>query len=97
MASDPIAAHARSVMSDSWFSVGSQRWLPHGATNEMMPGIDGTLHIVPDHPAALGPLVAIERASGSVSEICFVFALHHLGVQLVQAFVSPGAAPRSSR
>jgi hypothetical protein len=31
------------------------------------------------------PLVAIERESGLVSEICFVFSLHHLSVQSVQA------------
>jgi len=37
--------------------------------DEMMRRIHGALHVVADNPAAL-PLVAIERASGSVREIC---------------------------
>src|SRR4051812_39262382 len=42
-------------------------------------GVNCGLYIVADEPVSL-PLVAIERASGSVSEICLSFALHHLGI-----------------
>jgi hypothetical protein len=37
--------------------------------NQMMLGIDRNLHVVADHSGPR-PLVAIDRLSGSVSEIC---------------------------
>ena len=52
--------------------------------NEMMPGIDGTLHIVTDHPAASATRGHRARIGISQRDL-LVFGLHHLGVQLVQA------------
>src|SRR5882757_4694265 len=52
--------------------------------NEMMPGIDGTLHIVTDHPAASAARGHRARIGIGQRDL-FVFALHHPGVQLVQA------------
>src|SRR6185312_10234423 len=52
--------------------------------NEMMLGVDGTLHIVPDHSAA-------SAARGHRTRIrigkrnLLVFGLHHLSVQCIQA------------
>src|ERR1700682_5491712 len=50
----------------------------------MMSGIDGTLHIVTDHPAA-SPTRGHRARIGIGQRDLFVFGLHHLGVQLVQA------------
>src|SRR6202171_3843263 len=49
----------------------------------MMSGIDGTLHIVTDHPAA-SPTRGHRARIGIGQRDLFVFGLHHLGVQLVQ-------------
>src|SRR5476649_1612458 len=50
----------------------------------MMLGVDGTLHIVPDHPAA--PATCRHRASIGISQgYLLVLGLHHQGVQTVQA------------
>src|SRR6201746_1572629 len=52
--------------------------------NEMMLGVDGTLHIVPDHPATSA--TCGHRASiGIAQRYLLVFGLHHQGVQTVQA------------
>src|SRR6266853_5993192 len=52
--------------------------------NEMMPGVDGTLNIVPDHPAA--PATCGHRARiGIAQRDLLVLGLHHLSVQTVQA------------
>src|SRR5450631_2080190 len=54
------------------------------ANNEMMLGVDGTLHIVPDHPAASA--TCCHRASIGISQgYLLVLGLHHQGVQTVQA------------
>ena len=50
----------------------------------MMPGIDGTLHIVTDHPAASATRGHRARIGIGQRDL-FVFGLHHLRVQLVQA------------
>src|SRR5450432_4690880 len=50
----------------------------------MMLGVDGALHIVPDHPAA--PATCRHRASIGISQgYLLVLGLHHQGVQTVQA------------
>src|SRR5258708_35249683 len=52
--------------------------------NEMMPGVDGTLNIVPDHPAA--PATCGHRARiGIAQRDLLVLGLHHQSVQTVQA------------
>src|SRR6202051_3395493 len=54
------------------------------SNNEMMLGVDGTLNIVPDHPAASA--TCGHRASIGISQRdLLVFGLHHLSVQSVQA------------
>src|ERR1700674_4077987 len=54
------------------------------SNNEMMLGVDGTLHIVTDHPAA--PATCGHRASIGISQRdLLVLGLHHLSVQSVQA------------
>src|SRR3954467_6400896 len=69
------------------------------SNNEMMLGVDGTLNIVPHHPAASA--TCGHRASIGVSQgYLLVLGLHHLSVQTVQAlyllaqrrnlFVEPG-------
>src|SRR5260370_23732373 len=50
----------------------------------MMLGVYGTLHIVTDHPAASATRGHRARI-GIGQRYLFVFGLHHLGVQLVQA------------
>src|SRR6266404_4653613 len=52
--------------------------------NEMMLGVDGTLHIVADHPAASA--AGGHRASIGIGQrYLLVLGLHHLSVQTVQA------------
>src|ERR1700724_1157708 len=52
--------------------------------NEMMLGVDGTLHIVPDHPAA--PAAGGHRARIGIGQRdLLVLGLHHPSVQTVQA------------
>src|SRR5580704_13596513 len=52
--------------------------------NEMMLGVDGALHIVPDHPAASA--TCGHRASIRIGQrYLLVLSLHHLNVQSVQA------------
>src|SRR5436305_10989803 len=52
--------------------------------NEMVLSVDGTLHIVTDHPAASA--AGGHRASiGIGHRYLLVFGLHHLSVQTVQA------------
>src|SRR5450631_3460317 len=52
--------------------------------NEMMFGVDGTLHIVTDHPAASA--TCSHRASIGIGQrYLLVLGLHHLNVQTVQA------------
>src|SRR5258707_14564214 len=52
--------------------------------NEMMLSVDGTLHIVPDHPAASA--AGGHRASIGIGQrYLLVLGLHHLSVQTVQA------------
>jgi hypothetical protein len=83
MASEPIAARARSVMRDSWLRSGPNVGHFVG-NNEMMLGIDGTLHIVTDHPAASA--TRGHRASIGIGQRdLLVLSLHHLSVQSVQA------------
>src|ERR1700674_2475885 len=54
------------------------------SNNEMMLGIDGTLHIVTDHPAASA--TCGHRASIGIGQrYLLVLGLHHLNVQSVQA------------
>src|SRR3954454_21821612 len=54
------------------------------SNNEMMLGVDGTLNIVPHHPAASA--TCGHRASIGVSQgYLLVLGLHHLSVQTVQA------------
>jgi hypothetical protein len=52
--------------------------------NEMMLGVDGTLNIVPDHPAA-SPTCGHRAGIGISQRYLLVFSLHHQGVQTVQA------------
>src|SRR6476646_840089 len=52
--------------------------------NEMVLGVDGTLYIVTDHPAASAS--GSHRASIGISQrYLLVLRLHHLSVQIVQA------------
>ena len=52
--------------------------------NEMMFGVDGTLNIVPNHPAT--STTCGHRASIGISQrYLLVLGLHHQGVQTVQA------------
>src|SRR5712672_4757439 len=52
--------------------------------DEMMLGVDGTLNIVPDHPAASA--TCGHRASIRIGQRdLLVLGLHHLGVQTVEA------------
>src|SRR3984885_10604642 len=52
--------------------------------NEMMLGVDGTLNIVPDHPAPSA--TCGHRASIGISQrYLLVLGLHHQGVQTVEA------------
>src|SRR6187200_3424449 len=52
--------------------------------NEMMLGVDGTLNIVPDHPATSA--TCGHRASIGISQrYLLVLGLHHQGVQIVEA------------
>jgi hypothetical protein len=52
--------------------------------NEMVLGVDGTLHIVTDHPAA--STAGGHRASIGIGQrYLLVLGLHHLSVQTVQA------------
>src|SRR5215203_5303579 len=54
------------------------------ANNEMMLGVDGTLNIVPDHPATSA--TCGHRASIGVSQrYLLVLGLHHQGIQTVEA------------
>src|SRR6266446_1138936 len=54
------------------------------SNNEMMLGVDGTLNIVPDHPAASA--TCGHRASIGIGQrYLLVLGLHHQGVQTVQA------------
>src|SRR6267378_445772 len=70
--------------------------------NEMMLGVDGTLNIVPNHPATSA--TCGHRASIGVSQgYLLVLGLHHQGVQTVQTLnlltqrrnllVGPGEVP----
>jgi hypothetical protein len=52
--------------------------------NEMMLGVNGTLNIVPDHPAA-SPTCGHRASIGISQRYLLVFSLHHQGVQTVQA------------
>src|ERR1700731_2706861 len=52
--------------------------------NEMMLGVDSTLNIVPDHPAA-SPTCGHRAGIGISQRYLLVFSLHHQGVQTVQA------------
>src|ERR1700737_3443198 len=54
------------------------------SNNEMMLGVDGTLNIVPDHPAASATCGHRARIGISQRDL-LVFGLHHLSVQGVQA------------
>src|SRR5437588_6646218 len=52
--------------------------------NEMMLGVDGTLNIVPNHPATSA--TCGHRASIGISQrYLLVLGLHHQGVQTVEA------------
>src|SRR5258705_13224458 len=52
--------------------------------NEMMLGVDRTLNIIPDHPAASATRGHRARIGIGQRDL-FVFGLHHLSVQCVQA------------
>src|SRR5258707_14342683 len=52
--------------------------------NEMMLGVDGTLHIVTDHPAASATCSHRARI-GIGQRYLLVLGLHHLSVQTVEA------------
>src|SRR5664279_4433387 len=52
--------------------------------NEMVLGVDGTLYIVTDHPAASA--ASCHRASIGIGQrYLLVLSLHHLSVQTIQA------------
>src|SRR5277367_1896455 len=52
--------------------------------NEMMPGVDSTLHVVPNHPATSA--TCGHRASIGISQgYLLVLGPHHQGIQTVQA------------
>src|ERR1700759_238968 len=54
------------------------------SNNEMMPGVDSTLNIIPDHPTASA--TCGHRASIGISQrYLFVLGLHHQGAQTVEA------------